>query len=61
MLILLKEELVEGFGLKIASEEVEMCTLYMKSIIRNVPFTENVQIKTSKLLELTHSDVCGPL
>ena len=63
MSILSKHNLVDGFILNNCSntENAEMCITCVKSKITKLPFAKHSKRKTSRPLELVHSDICGPI
>lgn len=55
-----QNNLVRGIELKNYPETIN-CEVCLKGKMCSTPFSKNSSIKTSAVLELVHSDICGPM
>lgn len=55
-----RNNMVHGLDVKISSDNMN-CETCLKGKISSLPFGQNVSIKSSAVLDLIHSDICGPM
>lgn len=58
---LVKHEMVDGMQLKKLDDDVVVCEPCLSGKIVQLPFTPSVERRSSRPLELIHSDVCGAI
>lgn len=52
--------MVHGLDVKNSSDNMN-CETCLKGKISSLPFSQNLSIKSSAVLDLIHSDICGPM